>query len=57
MTAKRQPDGATLYRGRRIDRHDEIPACRPGRYTVDGKPFSQLGHAKAWIDQTSEAAQ
>lgn len=54
MTAKRQPDGATLYRGRRITRNDSIPACRPGRYSVDGKPFSQLGHAKAWIDQTSE---
>lgn len=54
MTAKRQPCGAVVYRGRTIARHDDVPAGRLGRYSVAGVRFTQLNHARAWIDQTSE---
>ena len=50
MTAIRQPDGATIYRGQRIQLN---PGTRPGklgRYSVEGVPFSQLATAKEYID-------
>lgn len=50
MTAKRQSDGAVVYRGMRIELN---PGKRPGqlgRYSVDGIPFSQLNTAKEYVD-------
>lgn len=50
MTAKRQADGSTLYRGQRIQLN---PGTRPGklgRYSVEGVPFSQLNTARDYID-------
>lgn len=50
MTAKRQSDGAVVYRGMRIELN---PGKRPGqlgRYSVEGIPFSQLAPAKEYVD-------
>lgn len=51
MTAKRQPDGSVTYRGQVIRRNDSVNPGRLGRYSVEGVPFTQLNHARAWIDQ------
>ena len=50
MAAKRQPDGALVYRGVRIEIDPTVRPDRPGRYVVNGRPFAQLSHAKAHID-------
>lgn len=54
MTAKRQPDGSVTYRGQTIRRNDSVNPGRLGRYSVAGQQFTQLNHARAWIDQNSE---
>ena len=50
MTAKREPDGSYVYRGRRVVRNPSIPAGKLGRYSVAGVPFTQLANAKSFID-------
>lgn len=55
MTAKRQSDGAVVYRGQRIELN---PGKRPGqlgRYSVEGKPFGQLATAKEYADTLAQA--
>lgn len=46
---KHSADGK-LYRGRVIQFAPSIPQGRPGRYTVDGRPFAQLCQARDYID-------
>lgn len=50
MTAKRQADGSTLYRGQRIQLNTGTRPGKLGRYSVDGVPFCQLAPAKEYID-------
>jgi hypothetical protein len=57
MTAKRQPDGATVYRGQRIQLNTETRPGKLGRYTWQGLAFAQLGHAKTRIDQSLQESQ
>lgn len=54
MTAKRQADGSTLYRGQAIRQDTTTPHGRLGRYTWNGRAFAQLGHAKSAIDQHAQ---
>lgn len=51
MTLKRQADGSTLYRGHPITTNKAVKADKLGRYVAIGRPFSQLAHAKAAIDE------
>ena len=46
MTGRR----ITRYRGQEIARNDSVNLGRRGRYTWSGRPFAQLNHAKAAID-------
>lgn len=50
MTARRLPNGDTLYRGCVIQLNPRINPGKLGRYSVDGVPFSQLATAKEYID-------
>lgn len=50
MTAKRLPNGDTLYRGCVIQLNPRTSPGKLGRYSVDGVPFSQLATAKEYID-------
>ncbi|MDX0622866.1 hypothetical protein GOD54_23490 [Sinorhizobium medicae] len=50
MTAKRQPDGSTVYRGQTIKKNPTIRAGKLGHYTIEGVPFSQLATAKEYVD-------
>lgn len=50
MTAKRQADGAYLYRGHVIQLHPETRPNKLGRYSVDGVLFAQLAPARAHVD-------
>lgn len=51
MTAKRQADGSTLYRGQTIRQDLTTRHGKLGRYAWNGRTFAQLGHAKAAIDE------
>lgn len=51
MTAKRQADGCTVYRGQTIELNRDVRPGKLGRYRHNGRPFAQLGHAKAAIDE------
>ena len=51
MSAKRLPNGDTLYRGCVIQLNPRTNPGKLGRYSVDGIPFAQLNTAKAAIDQ------
>lgn len=50
MTAKRQPDGTTIYRNQRIKLNPDIRPGGMGRYSWNGRPFTLLAHARAAID-------
>lgn len=50
MTAKRQPDGSTVYRGQTIKQNPNIRAGKLGHYTIEGVPFAQLATAKEYVD-------
>lgn len=50
MTAKRQADGSVVYRGQRIQLNAGTRPGKPGRYSVEGVPFSQLAPAKEYVD-------
>lgn len=50
MTARRLPNGDTLYRGCVIQLNPRTNPGKLGRYSVDGVPFSQLATAKEYID-------
>lgn len=50
MTAIRQADGSTLYRGHTITVNGAVRPGRMGRYTVMGREFAQLAPAKAAVD-------
>lgn len=39
------------YRGEAITRHDGVNPAKLGRYTWQGRPFAQLAHAKAAINE------
>lgn len=50
MSAKRLPNGDTLYRGCVIQLNPRTNPGKLGRYSVDGIPFSQLNTAKEYVD-------
>lgn len=50
MSAKRLPNGDTLYRGCVIQLNPRTNPGKLGRYSVDGLPFSQLATAKEYVD-------
>lgn len=50
MTAKRLPNGDTIYRGCVIQLNPRTNPGKLGRYSVDGVPFSQLATAKEYVD-------
>lgn len=50
MTARRLPNGDTLYRGCVIQLNPRTNPGKLGRYSVDGVPFSQLATAKEYVD-------
>lgn len=52
MTAVRlNRNGDVLYRDQTIELNREVRPGKLGRYRHNGKPFAQLGHAKAAIDE------
>lgn len=51
MTGRMVHNGtAKLYRGVTIGFSPEVRQGRPGRYTVNGRPFAQLCQARDYID-------
>lgn len=44
-------NGDVLYRDQTIRLNRAVQPSKLGRYSYNGKPFAQLGHAKAAIDE------